>query len=142
MFKIANLKEFNAKLKERLDDGARKNVRRAVFKGTNLVRNTAVESIKSGNKSGRVYKRGSVTHVASAPGQAPAADTGFLDSQITTEVKVQDNKVIGQIIASAPYAKHLEFGTSNILPRPFMQPALQKNKKKIVEIFKREGVVK
>jgi len=55
---------------------------------------------------------------------------------------VQDNKVIGQIIASAPYAKHLEFGTSNILPRPFMQPALQKNKKKIVEIFKREGVVK
>ena len=88
-----------------------------------------------------IYTRGSIAHQASAPGEAPATDTGFLQTQITTQVKVKDDKVIGQIIASAPYARHLEFGTTNIMPRPFMQPALEKNKNKILRIFKKEGVV-
>lgn len=143
MFKIANLEQFNKKLKKTLKEGAEKNVRRAVFKSTNLVRNTAVESILRGGKSGRVYEKYEPrrTHQASRAGEPPASDTGFLASQITTEVKLQEDKVVGQIIASAPYAKHLEFGTTNMLARPFMQPALQKNKKKILEIFKKEGVV-
>ena len=143
MFKIANLDQFNKKLKKTLKEGAEKNVKRAVFKSTNLVRNTAVESILRGGKSGRVYEKYEPrrTHQASRAGEPPASDTGFLASQITTEVKLQEDKVVGQIIASAPYAKHLEFGTTNMLARPFMQPALQKNKKKILEIFKKEGVV-
>ena len=143
MFKIANLEQFNKKLKKTLKEGAEKNVKRAVFRSTNLVRNTAVESILRGGKSGRVYEKYEPrrTHQASRAGEPPASDTGFLASQITTEVKLQEDKVVGQIIASAPYAKHLEFGTTNIMARPFMQPALQKNKKKILEIFKKEGVV-
>jgi len=143
MFKIANLEQFNKKLKKTLKEGAEKNVKRAVFRSTNLVRNTAVESILRGGKSGRVYEKYEPrrTHQASRAGEPPASDTGFLASQITTEVKLQEDKVVGQIIASAPYAKHLEFGTTNIMARPFMQPALQKNKKKILDIFKKEGVV-
>ena len=53
-----------------------------------------------------------------------------------------DGSVVGQIISSAPYSKPLEFGTVNMQPRPFMQPALQKNKQKIVSIFKYEGVIR
>ena len=143
MFKIANLKEFNKKLEQTLEKGKKKNVKRAVFKSANVVRNTAVQSILSGAKSGRVYEKYEPrrTHQSSRAGEPPASDTGFLASQITTEVKVQGDKVIGQIIASAPYAKHLEFGTSDMLARPFMQPALKKNQKKILAIFKKEGVV-
>jgi HK97 gp10 family phage protein len=51
------------------------------------------------------------------------------------EIKTEKNAVIGQIRSSAPYSKHLEFGTVNIMPRPFMQPALEKNKAKIKRKF-------
>ena len=143
MFKIANLESFNKKLKKRLEDGAAKNVKRAVFKSANVVRNTAVESILRGGKSGRTYELYDPrrTHQASRAGEPPASDTGFLASQITTEVKIEGDKIIGQIISAAPYSKHLEFGTVNMLARPFMQPALKKNKNKILAIFKKEGVV-
>ena len=57
MFKIANLEQFNKKLKKTLKEGAEKNVKRAVFRSTNLVRNTAVQSILQGGKSGRVYEK-------------------------------------------------------------------------------------
>ena len=141
MIKIKNLNSFNNKLNKKLKEEGMKNVKRAVFRGANVVRTEAVESIARGPKTGKIYTRGSIAHQASAPGEAPATDTGFLQTQITTQVKVQDDKVIGQIIASAPYARHLEFGTTNIMPRPFMQPALEKNKNKILRIFKKEGVV-
>ena len=143
MFKIANLDQFNKKLEKKLKDGAAKNVKRAVFRSANVVRNTAVDSIRRGGKSGRIYELYNPrrTHQASRAGEAPAQDTGFLANQITTEVKIEDDKIIGQIISAAPYSKHLEFGTVNMLARPFMQPALKKNKRKILAIFKKEGVV-
>ena len=40
------------------------------------------------------------------------------------------------------YAKHLEFGTTQMAARPFLQPALNKKAKKIVSIFKKEGLIK
>ena len=79
---------------------------------------------------------------ASAPNQPPATDTGFLVSQITMDVDVKANgSVVGQIISAAPYSKHLEFGTVNMEPRPFMHPALMKNKRKIQAMFKK-GILK
>jgi HK97 gp10 family phage protein len=80
-------------------------------------------------------------HTASQAGEPPASDTGFLVNNITSNVKKQDTAVIGQIIASAPYAGHLEFGTRFIEPRPFMQPALERNRPKIKRIFKEGGYV-
>ena len=79
----------------------------------------------------------------SKPLSPPASDTGFLVSQITMDVDTKANgSVVGQIISSAPYSKPLEFGTVNMQPRPFMQPALRKNKSKILQIFKKEGVIR
>ena len=136
--KISNLKAFNKKLQATLDDNK---VKLYVTKGTRMVQNTAKKSIQAGG-TGKEYKRKSITHRASAPNQPPATDTGFLVSQITMDVNVKPNgTVVGQIISAAPYSKHLEFGTVNMTERPFMQPALMKNKRKIQSMFKK-GILK
>ena len=139
--KITNLKAFNNKLNKKLQDNK---VKEYVTRGTMMVQNTAKESILKGG-TGRLYEKYEPrrTHRASAPNQPPASDTGFLVSQITMDVATKaDGSVVGQIISAAPYSKPLEFGTVNMQPRPFMQPALRKNKSKILQIFKKEGVIR
>ena len=94
--------------------------------------------------TGKTYQKYNprVTHTASASGQPPATDTGFLGQNITMKVSVESNgSVVGQIISAAPYSKALEFGTTKMDARPFMQPALEKNKRKIEGMFKK-GVLK
>jgi len=138
--KISNLKAFNKKLNKRLQDNK---VKEYVTRGTMMVQNTAKESILKGG-TGRTYEKYEPrrTHTASAPNQPPASDTGFLASQITMDVDVKSNgTVVGQIISSAPYSKALEFGTTQMTERPFMQPALEKNRRKIERMFKK-GVLK
>ncbi len=138
--KISNLKAFNKKLNKTLQDNK---VKEYVTRGTMMVQNTAKESIMKGG-TGKLYQKYEPrrTHTASAPKQPPASDTGFLASQITMDVDVKPNgTVVGQIISAAPYSKHLEFGTVNMTERPFMQPALQKNKRKIEALFKK-GILK
>jgi HK97 gp10 family phage protein len=138
--KISNLKAFNKKLKKRLEDNK---VKEFVTLATMMVEKTAQESIKNAG-TGKLYKKYNprVDHRASAPNQPPATDTGFLGQNITINVDKKPNgTVIGQIISAAPYSKHLEFGTVNMTERPFMQPALMKNKRKIQSMFKK-GILK
>lgn len=138
--KIDNLKGFNKSLNRKLK---KNKVKEYVTRGTLMVQNTAKESIMKGG-TGRMYEKYEPrrSHRASAPNQPPASDTGFLVSNITMNVESKlDGSVVGQIISSAPYSKHLEFGTVNMTERPFMQPALQKNKRKIQAMFKR-GILK
>ena len=73
-------------------------------------------------KSGHVYKRGTATHQASAPGEAPAIDMGALVNSIQTE---QEESVVQVVFTNQRYAPHLEFGTSRIAPRPFLGPAAE-----------------
>ncbi|MAO21646.1 MAG: hypothetical protein CMJ25_12920 [Phycisphaerae bacterium] len=138
--KITNLKAFNKKLEKRLKDNK---VKEYVTRATNMVENTAQESIKK-KGTGRTYQKYNprVTHTASASGQPPATDSGFLGQNITMKVDVKSNgTVVGQIISAAPYSKALEFGTTKMDARPFMQPALEKNRRKIEGLFKK-GVLK
>ena len=139
---IKNLKAFQDKLKKRVVDNPEKHLKNLVARSTAIVESHAKQSIASGSPSGRTYTKGGISHTASAAGQPPATDTGFFVSNITSRVKTEGTAVIGQIIASAPYAKPLEFGTSNMSARPFMQPALNKNRAKINRIFKKGGYVK
>lgn len=139
-FKIKNLEEFNKKLNKKLNENK---VKEYITRGTGQVMNTAIKSIRGGG-TGITYQKYEPrrTHIASAPNQPPASDTGFLISNITMKVDVKQNgSVVGQVISSAPYSKHLEFGTTNMTERPFMQPALQKNKRKIEALFKK-GILK
>ena len=147
---IKNLDAFQRRLHKRFVKNAGSNLKRAVGSSAMIVRGEAVSSILSGNKSGQTYRlyNPNRTHTASAAGQAPASDTGTLASSISIDVDVERNAVVGKIIAYADdgsgdnYAKHLEFGTQNMSARPFMQPALRKSRRKINQIFKREGVIR
>ena len=142
---IKNMESFQKKLDKYLNQNPSKNAKKAVGRGVMLVKGKAQESITAGGKSGIEYQKYNPRriHRASKEGEAPASDTGFLVANISMNVKTEtDGSVVGQIISSAPYSKFLEFGTVEIQPRPFMQPALEKNKKKIINIFKQEGVIK
>jgi HK97 gp10 family phage protein len=101
--------------------------------GGQLIRGEAIRSIQSGPKSGRTYEKYNPrrTHKASAPGQAPASDTGNLVSQIMSVSDGKDTLVESR----AEYSKFLEFGTSKMLPRPFLFPASEKSTKKIVQVL-------
>ncbi len=108
------------------------------------VRGEAIQSILAGNKSGKVYKRGNKEHRASAPGESPANDTGRLAGSI---ISIQNNNEALVIAGrgSVKYASMLEFGTEKMEERPFMNPALEKNRNWIIERLNkavRDGVVK
>jgi len=83
--------------------------------------------IQTGGRTGLFYKRGTITHQASAPGEPPKTDTGQLVRNITAKV----SRLLATIGSreSAPYGKWLEFGTGNILPRPWLRPTLNENRK-------------
>ncbi len=104
-------------------------------------RDRASRSIMKGPKTGAVYTdvfatiNGKVVpvksradvpnlgavHQASAPGQAPATDTGRLANSIAW-APVQGGYAVG---TGEDYGRWLELGTSRILPRPWLQPAAQ-----------------
>lgn len=111
---------------------AQQEVRKALFASGAMVEKDAKESIAQGKKTGRVYKRGSRTHQASAPGEAPASDTGRLVNSIN--VRPAEGELAVDVVAGGgivKYARMLEFGTSKMAARPFLFPALEKNKEKI-----------
>lgn len=85
----------------------------------------AVRGIQRGPASGRTYKRGTVTHTASSPGQYPMSDTGRLASNVEFEIATKSRKVavVGTNILYGPY---LEFGTSNMAARPWLMPSFRK----------------
>lgn len=107
-----------------------------VFRGTEQVLSTAVKSIHNAPKTGHIYKRRGITHQASAPGEAPATDTGRLAQSGRTEY--DRKKVLGRVIFSTDYARGLEYGTQTIESRPFARPALAVNKDFIKQAVKEE----
>ena len=84
----------------------------------------AVTGIRGGAASGRVYKRGSRTHQASAPGQYPASDTGRLMGSINSEITPKE-AIVGTNLV---YGMYLEFGTSRMAPRPWLLPSFERAK--------------
>ena len=103
--------------------------------GGQMVRNEAVKSIQQNSGGGKVYTRGGTTHVASPPNSPPNTDTGFLASNVF--LKIDADKMGCSVESRADYSEHLEFGTSKMKARPFLQPALEGNKKKINKLFNR-----
>jgi len=100
--------------------------------GAQTIRTEAVNLIQKGAKSGKVYRKYNPTreHVSSAPGQAPASDTGNLVRNIKV---VQVNQDVTQVTSEAKYSKELEYGTSKMRARPFMFPAYKMSQDKILK---------
>lgn len=76
-----------------------------------------VREIDSPPKTGRVYG----THQASAPGEAPANETGELASSIRVQKGAEE--VI--LSAEAPYAPVMEHGGAHVAPRPFFYNTIE-----------------
>ena len=101
-----------------------KAAQRALYLGGLQIEAEAKKSIAGGGKSGKVYHRGKVSHTASAPGEAPATDTGRLVNSIHTDRSSDGNTVT--VSVDAKYGAPLEFGSVHMAARPFLLPALRK----------------
>ena len=129
-FRVTNLKKVLSQL-ENLDKQLEPDFQEIVKGGAQLIRGEAIKSIQTGAKSGVIYQKYNPRreHRASAPGQAPASDTGNLVSKIIVR---QKTKNITNVESNADYSAFLEYGTSKMEPRPFMLPAFEKSKKPII----------
>jgi HK97 gp10 family phage protein len=135
---IKNLLSFKKRLRKNTVVNPQHNAERLIAKAALMVEGRILESIQRDPKTGRVYGK----HRASAPGEPPATDKGQLVRSITMSVEDRDGEVVGLIKASAPYAAHLEFGTSKMAARPYMQPGLESQRRKIQDMFKKGGLIK
>lgn len=97
-----------------------------------MAQGEAQKSILRGKKSGRLYKRGKRFHQASAPGEPPANDLGFLANNIKAELA---DKNTANLRSNAPYSIHLEYGAINMAARPFLRPAGDKIKEQAAAIM-------
>lgn len=77
-------------------------------------------------KHGTVYGG----HQASAPGEAPAIDYGVLANSTQAYMETDTKGGVG---IGAEYGPHLELGTVNMEPRPFMVPAAESVKRNFQE---------
>lgn len=83
-------------------------------------------SIMTGPKTGRLTrskKPGGKPHRASAPGEAPATDTGTLVNSIQAR---SFSRLEWWVTVGAEYGAGLEYGRARVEPRPFMRPAAAK----------------
>ena len=117
--------KYNAKLKQIIGVGGQ------------MVMNEAKQSIQQNSGGGKTYQKYKPrrTHTASAEGQPPNTDTGFLVSNIFLQI---DPDGLGADVESrADYSGYLEFGTSKMRARPYLQPALEANRRNIIRLFAR-----
>lgn len=85
---------------------------------------TEMRRLMSLPKTGRAYRRGlRAIHIASAPGQAPAVDTGTLTNSINFQMQ---GELQATVTVNAEYAAYLEYGTRHMAARPYARPAIDK----------------
>lgn len=89
----------------------------------------AKQHISGGGRSGRTYRRRSVTHQASAPGEFPKTDTGELVASLF--FRVAANKLSAFFGTKLAKGKWLEYGTSRMRARPWLRPTFKANVDKV-----------
>lgn len=125
-----NMKRLARKFGQAVVEGA--------IAGGNLVRSTAIDSIQTVSNGEQVTRSraggGEYDHTTSKPGDAPNTDTGRLVSSIQIEVTGK-TVFVGSTLQ---YASYLEFGTRSMLPRPWLFPAVESNRRQIEKLIKKE----
>ncbi len=104
-------------------------------RGTNIMRNAAIE-ILGQDGGGRVYRG----HVASAPGQPPAPDTGSLrdnwqEYAPIVSVGLGGVRIQLKIRSQMLYAGYLDRGTRKMKPRPFREKIREKSIPQVAALF-------
>jgi HK97 gp10 family phage protein len=124
---LARLKRASAAVRQEAD--------KALVTAAGLVAAEATASIVAGWKSGP-------NRVPSRPGEPPNADTGRLHRGIGVEHR---GELEVQVVSTAPYARDLEYGTSQVAARPYLRPAVAKTRDKAVDLVRqaiRRGLAK
>lgn len=111
---IIGVKAHVARLKKLRGPEMTRDVGKALFAAGEMIAVEAQISITAGAVSGK-------KHIASAPGEPPNQDTGHLAGNI--EARHTQSDLVVEVASEAEYSAPLEFGTSRMAPRPFMQPA-------------------
>lgn len=92
-------------------------------------------------KKGRVRKGEEIFHIASAPGETPAPDTGNLRKNwlrqylATSSGKGQGIRLKLRLLPLMHYAGYLEEGTSKMAARPYMELIKTKARPDVERIF-------
>jgi HK97 gp10 family phage protein len=123
----------NTKINKNIDDLLVNKVLLLLGKAATEFEAEMKNEIETGAKTGITYQRGNISHTASAPGQAPASDSGKLVGSIRYKKKSATEH---EVSINSEYALALEVGTSRMAARPFITPALQKAKKKLMKAIK------
>jgi len=113
VLKVNNLPRIRAEI----TDGLSRVVRKAAL---DIVAHAQTEMARP--KSGRIYWRGGYAHFASAPGEAPAIDTGALVNSFRVVQETPRRAIVG---VAAEHGVYTEEGTSRMEPRPYLRPAAE-----------------
>lgn len=99
----------------------------ALFVGGETIQTEAQRLISMGAVSGK-------GHVASAPGEPPNYDSGVLANNIETTHPEPLRVLVGSY---APYASPLQFGTSRMAARPYMDVARDNKRREVVALVQK-----
>ena len=104
-----------------------------VFITANDIRTDAIKSIKQPSFGTHVRRSrqggGTYAHIAAKPDTSPNNDTGKLTSSIAVEMDWDESEAL--VGSNLDYASWLEFGTKKMDARPWLEPALAKNRDKL-----------
>lgn len=100
------------------DRAAENGLRSALGEGETILK----RNILAQEGTGRIYTRGGRKHQASAPGQAPALDTGNLraNTNANPALREEGTDLVGEIVSNTEYSEALERGTERMAARPFL----------------------
>ena len=131
MVKISGAKAHKARLNRIRGPAMTREIGKAVTVAADLIKVDAQISITTGAVSGK-------NHLPSTAPDPPNQDTGHLANNISSQ---RTGLTEAEVSSNAEYSAALEFGTSRMAARPFMQPAADKNRKKatalVMEAVKR-----
>lgn len=122
---------------DKISQQVRRATARALVKSAEGVRRQAILLIQKGSKTGQIYNRQGRFHQASAPGEAPASDTGNLVRSLRVDSS-RSAELFVTVAADARYAFFLEFGTRAMSERPFLRPALAQRRRFIESAVARD----
>lgn len=113
-------------------------VRKAINQGALMVKTDALRLIKK-TSFGKKYMRKGKIMFRSKPGDAPNKMDGNLERNIRVSTGKYDmgKTYYAEVRSEVPYAKSLEYGTKKMAKRPYMIPAIEKNKKPISDLVTR-----
>ena len=126
MARIIGSKGHKARLKKIRGAAMTREVGKAIYAASDMLKAEAKISITTGAVSGK-------GHVPSAPGQPPNNDTGHLAGNIENRMT---GPLTAEVSSNAEYSAALEFGTSRMAARPFMTPAAAKTRKQAGALVK------